>query len=100
MEPKVYFPVMSSGETILFCKKGITAVLPSFGRYFSTTVCCLFTDIFPHLPFLRSATNRRKFTSNVVKKSKNVGSGSVINQSGHNPEKKVPVLLSELFLYN
>jgi hypothetical protein len=37
-------------------------------RYFSITVCCLFTYIFPHMPFLSSATNHRKFTSNMVKK--------------------------------
>jgi hypothetical protein len=50
-------------------QKGITTIFPSLRRYFSITVCCLFTYIF-HLPFLWSDTNRRKFTSNVVKKRK------------------------------
>jgi hypothetical protein len=30
IEPKVYFPMMSSGEKILFCKKVITAIFPLF----------------------------------------------------------------------
>jgi hypothetical protein len=66
MEPKVYFPMMSSGENILFCKKGIAAIFTLLCRYFSITVAALI--IFPHLPFLRSDTNHRKVTSNVVKK--------------------------------
>jgi hypothetical protein len=47
----------------LICKKGIAAIFPLLCRYFSINIGCLFTYIFPHLPFLRSDTNHRKFTS-------------------------------------
>jgi hypothetical protein len=66
----VFFPMMSSGEKNFLSKKVITAIFPFVCRYFSITVCCLFTYriFFHHLPFFRSATNRRKFSSNVAKK--------------------------------
>jgi hypothetical protein len=54
MEPKVYFPMMLwSGDKILFRKKGITAIFPLLCRYFSITVCCLFTYIFSPLALFK-----------------------------------------------
>jgi hypothetical protein len=49
----VYFPMMSSGEKILFCKKVVTEIFPLMRRYFSITVCCLFTYIFSPLALFK-----------------------------------------------
>jgi hypothetical protein len=49
----VYFPMMSSGGKILFCKKGITGIFTLLHRYFSITVCCLFIYIFSPLALFK-----------------------------------------------